>query len=153
MYLASIALLLLILPAGCIIAEALWQGSSADLLLLVGKWLVFWAVGARLFLAGVRQVLRPQFTAEHIFAIKDGAALPIVREVGFGNLAMGALGLATLAVPAWMTPAAIVGGLYYGLAGAGHLLRGERNFAGQAAMISDFLVFAVLAVVVGIRAM
>jgi hypothetical protein len=153
MYLASIALLLLILPAGCVIVEALWFGSSTDLLLLVGKWLVFWAVGARLFLAGVRQVLRPQITAEQIFAIKDSAALPIMREVGFGNLAMGTLGLATLTVPAWTMPAAVVGGLYYGLAGAGHLLRGERNFAGQAAMISDFLVFAVLAAVVGLRAM
>jgi hypothetical protein len=48
-------------------------------------------------------------------------------------------------------PAAIVGGLYYGLAGAGHLFRGHRNFAGQTALVSDFFIFAVLAVFVAAR--
>ena len=148
MYLASLLLLLLVLPVSCIVGEALWYGGAPDLVLLVGKWLVFWAVGARLFLAGIRQVLQPQFTAEHIFAIKETAALPIVREVGFGNLAMGALGLATLAAPPLMVPAAIVGGLYYGLAGVGHLVRGRLNFEGWTALASDFFIFIVLAVFV-----
>jgi hypothetical protein len=32
---------------------------------LVGKWFVFWAaVGVRLGLAGLRQILQPSFTAE-----------------------------------------------------------------------------------------
>jgi hypothetical protein len=34
----------------------------------------------------------------------------------------------------------------YGLAGVGHLLRGERNFAENAALVSDFFIFVVLAV-------
>ena len=86
MYLASIVLLMLVLPAAGVIVEALWFGSAADVMLLVGKWFVFWAVGVRLFIAGVRQVAQPQFTAESIFEIKDRAAFGIVRELGFANL-------------------------------------------------------------------
>jgi hypothetical protein len=58
------------------------------------------------------QSFRPQFTAQSIFDIKDQGALAIVREIGFGKL-----GLASLIRPEWVVPAAIVGGLYYGLAG------------------------------------
>lgn len=118
---------------------------------LVGKWFTFWAVGVRLFLAGVTQTFRPQFTAESIFAIKDQAALAIVREVGFGNLAMGTLGLLSLAYPDWVMPAAIVGGLYYGLAGVGHAMRGERNVKEQIALVSDLAIFVLLAIFVVTR--
>jgi hypothetical protein len=151
MYLATVILLLLALPGASVAIEAFVRGGSADVMQLVGKWFVFWGFGVRLFIAGVRQVVQPQFTAEDIFAIKDTAAHAIVREVGFGNLAMGTLGLLTLAVGGFLVPAAIVGGLYYGLAGAGHLFRGHRNFAGQTALVSDFFIFAVLAVFVAAR--
>jgi hypothetical protein len=104
-------------------------------MLLVGKWFAFWAVGVRLFLAGVRQMAQPEFTAKTIFEIEDSASFAIMREVGFGNLAMGALGLASLIVSGWVLPAAFVGGLYYGLAGLGHWVRGHRNFAGRTAML------------------
>ena len=36
---------------------------GGGLMPLVGKWFVFWAVGARLFIAGIRQVIQPAFTA------------------------------------------------------------------------------------------
>jgi diacylglycerol kinase len=48
-------------------------------------------------------------------------------------------------------PAAIVGGLFYGLAGLGHVVRKERNFKEQAALVSDVAIFLVLAVFVGVR--
>jgi hypothetical protein len=151
MYLVTVVLLLFVLPAASVVIETLWAAGSADVLLLIGKWFVFWAVGVRLFIAGIRQVVQPQFTAEDIFAIKDRAALPLVREIGFGNLSMGLLGLLSLVKAGFLVPAAIVGGLYYGLAGIGHLIRGERNFAGQVALISDLWMFVVLAVFIGGR--
>jgi hypothetical protein len=52
-----------------------------------------------------------------------------VRELGFANLSTGTLGLATLAVPGWLVPAAIVGGL----AAVGHAFRRGRNFSEQTA--------------------
>jgi hypothetical protein len=77
--------------------------------------------------------------------------LAIVREVGFGNLAMGTLGLLSLAVPAWVVLAAIVGGLYYGLAGMGHLARKDRNVKEQVALVSDLAMFLLLAIFVASR--
>ncbi|MGB7100658.1 MAG: DUF6790 family protein [Xanthobacteraceae bacterium] len=151
MYVVTVVLLLLILPAASVVVEALRVGGTLDIMLLIGKWFVFWGVGVRLFIAGVRQVLQPQFTAESIFEIKDRGAFAIVREVGFGNLAMGTLGLATLAKSGFLVPAAIVGGLYYGLAGAGHILRGGLNLQGWTAMISDLFMFIVLAGFVACR--
>jgi hypothetical protein len=152
MYFIFVVLLMFVLPVASIAAEVLWLRDDAGLMFLFGKWFVFWTVGVRLLLAGIRQVALPRFTAETIFDIKDPAANAIVREVGFGNLAMGALGLASLAQPAWVVPAAIVGGLYYGLAGAGHLFRVDRNFNEQTALVTDLLIFVVLAVFVASRA-
>ena len=43
-------------------------------------------------------------------------------------------------------PAAIVGGLYYGLAGLGHLFRPNRNFKERTALVSDLAIFVLLAV-------
>jgi hypothetical protein len=151
MYFAAILLLMLVLPMASIVAEVLLHQGAGDLVLLIGKWFTFWAVGVRVFTAGVMQVIRPRFTAESIFNIKDQAALGIVREVGFANLAMGALGLLSLAKPEWVMPAAIVGALYYGLAGLGHLLRPERNFKEQVVLVSDFALFILLAWFIAVR--
>ncbi len=150
MYLISVLLLLLVFPAASVLIEALHAGGGADLMGLIGKWFVFWGSGVRLFLAGVRQVSKPEFTAGEIFGIKDTAASGIVREVGFGNLAMGTLGLASLAMPDWLVPAAIVSGLYYGLAGVGHLVR-ERNAKEEIALWSDVAIFLLLAAFVANR--
>jgi hypothetical protein len=147
-YLTAIVLTMLVLPIASIVIEAAVMHAPVGLLVLVGKWFVFWACGVRLFLAGVKQTMQPRFTAETIFEIKDPAAQAIVREVGFGNLAIGTLGLCSLANANWVVPAAIVGGLYYGLAGVGHLIRPQRNFIEQTALISDLLAFLLLAVVV-----
>jgi len=111
MYFISVVLLLLVFPVASIAADLFWVHGTADPLALIGKCFVFWAVGVRLLIAGIRQVVQPRFTAESIFAIKDRAADAIVREIGFGNLAMGVLGLASMAKVSWVVPAAIVGGL------------------------------------------
>ena len=50
-------------------------------------------------------------------------------------------GLASLIRPEWVVPAAIAGGLYYGLAGLGHLFRPNRNLKEQAALVSDLAIF------------
>jgi hypothetical protein len=149
-YLVSVVLLLFVLPAASVCIEVLYAGAAggANAMLLVGKWFVFWGVGVRLFIAGARQVVQPQLTAVEIFEVKDRAVLPIVREVGFGNLAMGALGLACLSRSDFIIPAAIVGGLYYGLAGVGHVVRGDKSLNGWTALISDLIFFVLLAVLV-----
>jgi uncharacterized protein DUF6790 len=141
-----IALLLVVLPAASVCIQ-LFLHSQGDqtVLSLVGRWWAFWAVGVRLFVAGLRQVIEPQFTAKEIFGSDDPGALPIVREVGFGNLAFGSLGVLSLFRPDWVVPAAIVGGIYYGLAGAGHIAQKNKNPKEWTAMLSDFGVSLILA--------
>jgi hypothetical protein len=85
MYLAIVALTMLVLPLGSIAVEHGLHG-AAPLMGLVSKWFVFWGVGVRLGLAGGRQVLRPGFTARDIFRLEDEGALPLVRELGVANL-------------------------------------------------------------------
>ena len=69
----------------------------------------------------MRQSLQPSFTANTIFGTKGADAYGIVREVGFANLSRGSLGIVSLFRPEWSLPAALVGGIYYGLAGIGQL--------------------------------
>jgi hypothetical protein len=53
MYVAIVAIFMLILPVASIAGEVL-SGSAPLSLLLVGKWFVVWSVGARLLVAGFR---------------------------------------------------------------------------------------------------
>jgi hypothetical protein len=145
MYFASVILLLLICPLASVAIEAgrLHEGFAS--VALIGRWWTFWAVGVRLFVAGIRQVVQPRFTAEEIFEIHDLSVLPIVREIGFANLSMGTLGILSVVRGEWVVPAAIVGGLYYGLAGFVHLPRKNKNAKENVAMVSDGLVAGLLA--------
>jgi hypothetical protein len=145
MYLLSVILLLFVLPTGFVLGEKLLFASALGWMPLIGKWFVFWAVGVRLLLAGLTQVSRPEFTAKRIFEIEDSSVWPIVREVGFGNISMAVLGLASLWNASWVVPAALVGGLYYGLAGLVHVARGGGNPKEQTAMVTDLAMFLVLA--------
>ncbi len=145
MYLVVVILLMGILPVVSILIEYSGLAASADLWSLVGKWFVFWSVGVRLALAGIRQVVQPAFTAEEIFGIGDKAARIVVQELGFANLAMGVLAIVTLAAPQWVAAAALAGAIFYGLAGARHVLKGGQNRNEMIAAVSDIFIFAVLA--------
>jgi len=147
MYLIMIILLMFVFPVISILVEFFVLRNPAGTILLVGKWFVFWGVGVRLFLAGLRQSLTPSFTAEKIFGITDKKSLILVQELGFANLAIGILGICSLFSPSWLTPAAVCGALFYGLAGIRHITS-KKNGLEQIAMISDLFLFVVLLVYV-----
>jgi hypothetical protein len=144
MFLLMIILMMFVLPIASILTESFFFPSSAGILFLIGKWFVFWAVGVRLFTAGLRQALNPRFTAEKILGIKDSEPLLVVQELGFANLSMGLLGISSLLNTGWILPAAIVGGLFIGLAGMRHILSKERNLLENSAMVSNLIIFAIL---------
>ena len=146
MYIASVSLLTCILPAACVIVQLFVFRDTTGILPLVGRWFVFWPVGVRLLIAGVRQAVNPRFTAEEIFNLKSAEPLPVVRELGFANISTGILGVCSIFNSGWVMPAAIVGGLFYGLAGVGHAFKRERNLFENVAMYSDFFVFIILLV-------
>ena len=148
MYYAMIILLMAVLPIASIVIERLID--NADLVLLLGKWFVFWGCGARLLIAGFRQITNPAFTADTIFGIADKNAGKIITELGFANVSIGVVSLASIFRPDWVLPAAIVAGLYYGLAGIKHVFNAGRNRIENWATASDLGIFAVLAIYVAL---
>jgi hypothetical protein len=148
MYFVAVILFLFVLPVASIVLEALFFPHAETYMFLIGKWFVFWSVGIRLLAAGARQVFQPRFTAEEIFDIHEPLSFAIIREVGFANLSMGFLGVSTVVRVEWLVPAAIVGGLYYGLAGLGHAFRKDKNAHENMAMFSDAFIFVVLLIFV-----
>jgi len=98
-----------------------------------------------LYSAGLRQVIQPGFTANKIFEIEGSTANPIVQELGFANLCIGLLGIVSLPVPTWQMPAALTGGLYYGLAGFLHINSSRKSRNEWIALCSDLAIFLLLA--------
>jgi Family of unknown function (DUF6790) len=144
MYILMIVLTMFVFPIGSILVELFFFKSTVGIVPLIGKWYVFWAVGVRLFIAGLRQSTNPKFTAQQILGINSDEPLQIVQELGFANLSIGLLGILTILNGNWIIPAAIAGGLFYGLAGTRHVFKEEKNFLENAAMLSNAIIFVLL---------
>jgi hypothetical protein len=110
--------------------------------LIAGKWFIFWSVGIRLFIAGLRQSINPAFTAEKIFNITNHDSHVIVRELGFANICSGLVGILSLFFVQWRIPAAFGSGLYFGIAGINHILKGAAGTNEFIAMVSDIIIFS-----------
>jgi hypothetical protein len=143
MYYAIVATLMFALPIASIGIEAA-QARVPVSAALVGKWFVFWAVGWRLLLAGIRQIAQPGYTAHVILGLKSEETLLLVRELGFANVAVGLVGVVSLFVPSWQLAAALAGGVFYALAGLNHVRQPHRNHLENVAMVSDLFVALVL---------
>jgi hypothetical protein len=151
MYIAIVALTMFVLPAASLLIDHALH-SATPVTLLIGRWFVFWAVGVRLGLAGLRQLFQPAFTARQIFHMHGDEALPLVRELGVANVATAVVALASLAVPSFVLPVAISAAIFYGIAGVRHLLERDRSLNENIAMVSDLVLFLVLAIFVGAAA-
>jgi len=143
MYLALIVALMVALPALSVGAE-IGMAHTPMSMSLVAKWFVFWSVGARLLLAGLRQITQPQYTARVILGHKSDEGLVLVRELGFANVAIALVGIGSIVIPGWRLAGALAGGAFYGLAGLNHALRPHRNRLENIAMLSDLFAAAIL---------
>jgi hypothetical protein len=144
-YFVVIVTTMLIAPVVSIMANV--SATPADNLpFLAAKWFVFWALGIRLLMAGVRQVIQPSFTAPSIFRIDDPGAAKLVSEIGFANVAISAIAIASLFLPGWLAPAGTAGALFLGLAGVQHAKNCGRTAKESIAMVSDLAVAATVIV-------
>jgi hypothetical protein len=134
---------MLAFPVLSIAVEAARFSTGVDSV-LIGKWFVFWSVGWRLLLAGVRQIAQPEYTARQILGLQSTESWTVVRELGFGNLALGIVGVLSLWLPSWQLAVALAGGLFYILAGINHIVQKHRNRLENVAMISDLFVGLIL---------
>lgn len=107
MYYAIVVAFMVVGPITSMLIEQLVTNTPFDFWLLLGRWFVFWAIGIRLFTAGIRQIVRPRFTAETIFGTTDPGALKIVPELGFANVSAGAVAIASIALLGFVLPIAL----------------------------------------------
>ena len=124
MFYAAVVLFMVVLPSASV-GIALADGGHGSTMEVVGTWFVFWAVGVRLFTAGVRQVVKPGLTSEGILGIPGREAWLLVRELGFANIATGTIGILSLWNAGWRSAAALAGGLF--LVAAGVCMRSSRT--------------------------
>ncbi|HVZ49538.1 MAG TPA: DUF6790 family protein [Gemmatimonadaceae bacterium] len=148
MYYLSVVALLVVLP----LASMGYDLTRASVLgpALVMKWMVFWAAGVRLALAGARQIAQPEYTARTILGLQHDESQVVVRELGYANLAIGIAGMASHWMPSWRMAVGLTGGLFYLLAGVGHVRKARRNGLENMAMVSDFYAGAVMLVALAI---
>ena len=141
-YVISVILLMLVLPVVSIVASH-WVSGAPLGWLLIGRWFVFWALGVRLLTAGIRQAMKPEFTAKEIFHFSGDESFVVVRELGFANISLGLIGVLSLIKVEWTQAAAICGGLYMGIAGMMHFFKKPVSFNEWVAMISDLFIFVI----------
>lgn len=142
-YFISVSLLTFVIPIVGFFAEHI----SLDHPLtfeLFGKWFIFSAVGLRLFIAGLQQSMKPQFTAKEIFHIESPESFPIVRELGFANICFGLIGIVSLFKPEWRMVSAFASGIYYAFAGLMHIIKKPVGANETFALWTDVIVFGVL---------
>lgn len=144
MYLLIVLGTMLVFPLLSWVVAGTFFGASLRFFSEFGNWFVFWALGIRLFVAGLRQVFQPSFTAKQIFEIEDPSANVVVQELGFANIAFGLIGIVSMILPSWVFPATLLGAVFYGLAGVNHIFK-KKNRTEWIAMISDLYAAAIFA--------
>jgi len=143
-YIIGVSIITFLLPVVSAFIEITTNKSLVFSVELVGKWFIFYAVGLRLLLAGIRQTSNPDFTAKEIFHIEGSESFPILRELGFANLCFGLVGLVSLFMPQWRVVSAFGSGLYYGLAALQHFLQKSKGINEKFALITDIIIFILL---------
>ena len=141
----SVVLFFLIIPLAATLVDV-YINSSNRLMVIAFKWFVFSGVGLRLGAAGIKQILSPEFTAKEIFNISDVRAVSVVRELGVANLCFSILAIISLFMDSFRIPAAVAGGLYFGLTGLLHVFKKKESNKEIFAMISDIYIFFVLSI-------
>lgn len=148
LYQWSVILFFLIVPVVATILEVLFYYSGTSVVTVLFKWFVFSGIGLRLGCVSIKQIFQPGFTAKEIFNISDEKAFIIVQELGCANLCLALLALLSICFGSFRIPAAISGGLFFGLAGIQHLLKSKYSNIERFAMVSDFYIFSVLSLLV-----
>jgi hypothetical protein len=77
-----------IFPTSSVGVELLFNRYTSSLIKIIGKWLIFWAVGIRLFTTGLRQIIKPKLISEGILGIKGRGVWQLVRELDLANISI-----------------------------------------------------------------
>ncbi|WP_105615623.1 DUF6790 family protein [Vallitalea okinawensis] len=147
LYLYYIVGVMFILPVSSILIEVFSKKktyNSGEIILIVIKWFVFWGIGLRCLTVGLSQSINPKFTAS-ILQVSEESYV-VIRELGFANICLGIVGIASLYFSEWRKAAACSGGIYLGIAGLLHISRISEgiNLKEAIAMISDLFILSIV---------
>jgi hypothetical protein len=141
-YILLVVLQTLVLPLASTVVHLSVAGGQP--LVVAAIWWSFWGVGTRLLVAGISQLANPSRTTREILGAENASAAQVVQELGYANLALGAIALVAPFLP-WGLLAAAPGALYLGLAGVRHVIKPGKKANELVATWTDLLVFAVVA--------
>ena len=142
-YVTTVLGLMVILPIASFALERSVATNVRDPSEMLFRWFIFWGIGVRLLVAGVRQIVQPSFTARDIFHLSSPDAEVVVRELGFANVCMGLAAAAAGFVASWRPCAAFTGGLYFGVAGVMHAVKRPATPNEWVALTSDLFIFGI----------
>jgi hypothetical protein len=146
MYVVVVLLQTVILPLAFGVGQLAVQGGEP--VPVIGGWFLFWGVGTRLLLAGVHQVLKPDYTAQGILGGSSAETAHVVQELGFANICMGLAAIVAFTRPEWWVVGAIPGGLFLLLAGLRHVAKPGKDRDETVATWTDLLVGIVMAALI-----
>ncbi len=143
LYTYAVILLMVIMPIVSVAVELIimHEALSVDLL---SAWCIFWALGVRLFTAGIFQLFKPLLTSNIVGITKDANNNSIIKELGCANVSIGLAGIVSLFMPSWRLVVACIGGLFMGLCGLLHYMRKPATCNGRVALVSDIALFFVV---------
>ncbi|HMF70608.1 MAG TPA: DUF6790 family protein, partial [Flavitalea sp.] len=98
----------------------------------------------RLFTAGIKQASDPEFTAREIFRFTSRESFVVIRELGFANIAMGAMGILSVINDHWRLLTAITTCIFFGLAALQHFSKKPESVNEMIALLYDIIVFIAL---------
>lgn len=148
-YISGTLLLQLILPV-LYVSASLVVDRQVNVWQVTGEWFLFWAVGVRFVTAGINQMARPGFTLQSIFQISSTEGSVVVRELGFSNFAVGLAAVISLFLPSWRVAVAFVAAVFLGIAATQHAIKGSASKKEAVALLTDALVFLVMAAFVAV---
>ena len=91
------------------------------------KWFLFWSIGIRLLLIGIKKVLFPLFYIKKVY--KSYCNQPnIIKDFGFSYISIGILGIISLFYDNWKFPTYITGSILYLLIGLNYFKEEYHKF-------------------------
>jgi hypothetical protein len=126
-YLIDVYVFTIALPFAAVGIEAIGNRGRISTT-VIAKWFLFFAVGIRLSLVGIRQM----------------ATKKLVKEPGFGNLSLGAMAVISLFIPSWRMVAAFGSSFYYGTSALVHFLQRPTTSDETFILLSNGCIFLVL---------
>lgn len=142
-YIFDVYILTIVLPFAAMCIEAV--GSKGQLsVAVVAKWFLFFAVGIRFMLGGIRQAIGAKRKTGEIFYIEKKQCCPIVKELGFANLSLGVVAAISLVIPSWRVVSAFSSCLYYGAAAVSYFFMKRASANETFIMISNSCISLIL---------